>query len=79
MDNTRLLLQANCEKLLDQYQLNINAVKDLQYTLIQDVLPSVADELALAEDQIVWAKHWLQDTRASLGPHAVLFTLRMFP
>ncbi|KIK69267.1 hypothetical protein GYMLUDRAFT_642466 [Collybiopsis luxurians FD-317 M1] len=63
MDNTRLLLQANCDKLLDQYQLNINAVKDLQYTLIQDVLPSVADELALNSVQIVWAKHWLRDTQ----------------
>ncbi|KAJ4483946.1 CRAL-TRIO domain-containing protein [Lentinula aciculospora] len=60
---TRLLLQANCEKLLEQYQANMIAVKELQFTLIEDVLPSLETELALDSEQIAWAKQWLEDTQ----------------
>ncbi|KAF5380237.1 hypothetical protein D9757_008219 [Collybiopsis confluens] len=62
--DTRLLLQANCDRLLEQYELNVNVVKALQGTLIQDILPSVVDELALDAEQIDWAKQWLQDSQA---------------
>lgn len=64
--DTRLLLQKNCERLLEQYETNLKVVQELQYTMIEDVLPSVAGELALDSGQINWAKQWLEDARALL-------------
>ncbi|KAJ3982772.1 CRAL-TRIO domain-containing protein [Lentinula detonsa] len=61
--DTRLLLQANCDTLLKQYEANMKVVQELQSTLIEDVLPSIENELALDADQIFWAKQWLQDTQ----------------
>ncbi|KAE9389884.1 CRAL/TRIO domain-containing protein [Gymnopus androsaceus JB14] len=61
--DTHLLLQQNCDRLLAQYEANMKAVIGLQSTLIEDVLPSVADELALDSEQINWAKRWLEDTQ----------------
>ncbi|THU96738.1 CRAL/TRIO domain-containing protein [Dendrothele bispora CBS 962.96] len=60
----RSLLQANCDKLLTQYHSNLETVLELQSTLIEDVLPSVADELNLDSEQMEWAREWLQDTQA---------------
>ncbi|KAJ7282756.1 CRAL-TRIO domain-containing protein [Mycena rebaudengoi] len=57
-----LLLQANYEKLLQQYTENLEAVLALQGTLIEDILPSVTDELELDAGSIQWAKEWLNDT-----------------
>ncbi|KAJ7121329.1 CRAL-TRIO domain-containing protein [Mycena crocata] len=57
-----LLLKANCEKLLAQYAENQEAVLALQSTLLQDILPSVTDELELDADSIEWATEWLKDT-----------------
>lgn len=63
------LLQQNCDKLLSQYQANIDAVIELQNVLIDDVLPSLADELGLDSDATGWAKDWLSDT----GTRSALF------
>ncbi|KAK7473223.1 hypothetical protein VKT23_001321 [Stygiomarasmius scandens] len=60
----RSLLQGNCDKLLTQYRSNLKTVLELQATLIEDVLPSVADELNLGLEQREWAREWLQDTQA---------------
>lgn len=60
------LLQANCDKILAQYQSNLHAVLELQQLFINDILPSVADELALEPDATQWAKEWLEDTCTSL-------------
>ncbi|KAF7322032.1 Protein real-time [Mycena kentingensis (nom. inval.)] len=62
-----LLLQANREKseLFDvQYTESLDAVRELQTTLLQDILPSVADELDLSEGDgaLEWAREWLRDT-----------------
>ncbi|KAJ7467174.1 CRAL-TRIO domain-containing protein [Mycena latifolia] len=57
-----LLLKANFQQLLAQYTENLDAVRDLQGTLIQDILPSVTDELELDDPQIQWATEWLEDT-----------------
>ncbi|KAJ7933790.1 CRAL-TRIO domain-containing protein [Mycena leptocephala] len=60
-----LLLNANREKfqlLSSQYTENLEAVVDLQGTLIENYLPSVADELELDVESIQWAKEWLNDT-----------------
>ncbi|KAJ7049689.1 hypothetical protein C8F01DRAFT_1264912 [Mycena amicta] len=57
--------QTNREKfeLLDvQYTETIEAVRELQGTLIDDILPSVADELELDDDAVEWAREWLRDT-----------------
>ncbi|KAF5380370.1 hypothetical protein D9615_004739 [Tricholomella constricta] len=60
--STTDLLQANCERLLAQYNSNIQAVLALQSTLIRDILPSVSDELELSPEATEWAKEWLEDT-----------------
>ncbi|KAJ7646780.1 CRAL-TRIO domain-containing protein [Roridomyces roridus] len=57
-----LLLKANREKLLNTYAENLEAVLDLQRTLLADVLPSVTDELNLDADSEQWAAEWLNDT-----------------
>ncbi|KAJ3809028.1 CRAL-TRIO domain-containing protein [Lentinula aff. lateritia] len=61
--DTRLLLQANCDRLLEQYEANMKVVRELQSTLIEDVLPSLADELALNSEQIAWANQYLDDSQ----------------
>ncbi|KAK1225654.1 hypothetical protein PQX77_011411 [Marasmius sp. AFHP31] len=60
--DTRSLLQANCDRLIHEYQSNLDAAIELQTILIEDVLPSVATELELDEEQQDWARKWLQDT-----------------
>lgn len=55
-------LQENCNKLLESYYANIQDVERLQETLINDILPSVRDELQLSPDATEWAKQWLLDT-----------------
>ncbi|KAJ7212931.1 CRAL-TRIO domain-containing protein [Mycena pura] len=60
-----LLLQTNREKFKQlslQYTENLEAVLALQGTLIEDILPSVTDELELDDESIWWAKEWLSDT-----------------
>ncbi|KAF8893464.1 CRAL-TRIO domain-containing protein [Infundibulicybe gibba] len=56
------LLQANCDRLLDQYHSNLQNIVSLQTTLLRDILPSIADELQLNPDATEWAKEWLLDT-----------------
>ncbi|EFI28227.1 hypothetical protein CC1G_14252 [Coprinopsis cinerea okayama7 len=55
-------LRTNCDKLLEAYHANLQDVEKLQETLINDILPSVTDELELAPDATDWAKEWLLDT-----------------
>lgn len=62
--NTRDLLQANHDKLLEQYHLNLEGILALQATLIHDILPSVIDEFELGTEATEWAKQWLEDTCA---------------
>ncbi|KAJ7661636.1 CRAL-TRIO domain-containing protein [Mycena rosella] len=57
-----LLLKANFHRLESQYTENLDAVQALQGTLIQDILPSVTDELELDAESIRWATEWLSDT-----------------
>lgn len=59
--NTRDLLQANHEKLLEQYRSNLEGLLTLQAILIHDILPSVVDELELGIEATEWAKQWLED------------------
>ncbi|KAK0455505.1 uncharacterized protein EV420DRAFT_1553992 [Desarmillaria tabescens] len=56
------LLKTNCDKLLEQYHANLRDVRALQETLINDILPSVSDELRLGDLETSWAKEWLNDT-----------------
>lgn len=56
-------LETNRDALLEQYRSNLDDVYDLQDTLIQEILPSVSDELQLAPEIQDWAKEWLSDTR----------------
>jgi hypothetical protein len=60
--STSDLLQANYEKLLAEYTSNLQGVLDLQDTLVNDVLPSVVDELSLGPEATEWCREWLEDT-----------------
>lgn len=55
-------LETNKNALLDQYKENIDSVHELQHTLIQDILPSLSDELGLSQELQDFAKDWLADT-----------------
>ncbi|KAH6914400.1 CRAL-TRIO domain-containing protein [Coprinopsis sp. MPI-PUGE-AT-0042] len=55
-------LQENCNRLLESYHSNLQDVERLQETLINDILPSVRDELQLTPDATEWAREWLLDT-----------------
>ena len=55
-------LQENCNRLLESYQANIRDVQKLQETLLNDILPSVTDELQLSPDATEWSREWLMDT-----------------
>ena len=59
---TQKRLQTNQDALLEQYFANLEAVYNLQDTLIQNVLPSVTDELGLGLEAREWAREWLSDT-----------------
>lgn len=55
-------LRANRDKLLETYRTNLEETRNLQATLIRDVLPSVTGELNLSPDATEWAREWLSDT-----------------
>ncbi|KAK7000732.1 CRAL/TRIO domain-containing protein [Favolaschia claudopus] len=60
-----VIANANREKynlINSQYSENLEAVRELQGTLLDDILPSVTDELELDEEAIQWAEEWLADT-----------------
>ena len=59
-------LQTNRDALLEQYRSNLDDVYNLQDTLIQEILPSVTDELQLGPEIQDWAKEWLSDTRMQI-------------
>lgn len=72
------LLQANCEKLLQQYRANVEGTRLLQERLIADILPSVMDELQMNQDDEIWAREWLEDTckcRQGRGQECLIVTL----
>jgi hypothetical protein len=65
-------LQAAQDALLEEYRTNLEDIYNIQDTLIQDILPSVADDLDLSSDACAWAKEWLSDTCAQSLPLNVL-------
>lgn len=59
-------LQKNRDYLLQQYNSNLEDILNLQDTLIQDILPSITDELELCQEAVEWAADWLCDTGTCL-------------
>ena len=55
-------LRKNNDILLQVYRSNLQGVLDLQDTFIQDILPSVTDELGLCPEAVIWVTDWLCDT-----------------
>lgn len=55
-------LRKNKDVLLQEYRSNLQDVLDLQDTFIQDILPSVTDELELCPEAVTWVTDWLCDT-----------------
>ena len=55
-------LRKNKDILLQEYRSNLQDVLDLQDTFIQDILPSVTDELELCPEAVTWVTDWLCDT-----------------
>jgi hypothetical protein len=61
----RTLLEANCQNLVEEYHSRISFVLSLQEILIEDILPSIRDELQLDESRVLWSREWLEDTGQS--------------
>ena len=55
-------LRKNRDVLLQEYRSNLQDVLDLQDIFIQDILPSVTDELELCPEAVTWVTDWLCDT-----------------
>ena len=64
MDSERL--RNNRDILLQEYRSNLQDVLGLQDTFIQDILPSVTDELELSPEAVTWVTDWLCDTCTGL-------------
>ncbi|CAL1706220.1 unnamed protein product [Somion occarium] len=56
------ILQEYVDNLQKIYEENLEAVKSLQRTLTDEILPSLVDELDLDEEEQRKAEEWLQDT-----------------
>ena len=55
-------LRKNKDNLIQEYRSNLQDVLELQDTFIQDVLPSLTDELELCPEAVTWVTDWLCDT-----------------
>jgi retinaldehyde-binding protein 1 len=58
----RSILQDNHKKLVVQYEENFADVCALQSILNDELLPHVAQELALSDVDYAWTKGWVSDT-----------------
>lgn len=65
MDATHLL-EKNCEALLALYEEHISDIQDLRNILRDELLPQMAEDLGLPDDDVVWAREWLDDPGTSL-------------
>jgi hypothetical protein len=74
MASLQQLLQANCERLIEQYNARLNDVLVLQRTLIEDILPSTTVELGLDDCTVAWIREWLEDTGMSTTTSLSPFT-----
>lgn len=59
-------LRKNKDNLIQEYRSNLQDVLDLQDIFIQDVLPSLIDELELCPEAVTWVTDWLCDTCTGL-------------
>lgn len=57
------VLQEYVENLQKVYEENLAAVKALQQTLTDEILPGLIDELELGDERLKEAEDWLSDTR----------------
>ena len=55
------ILLSHYETLNAQYEENLEAVHELQRTLILQILPGLVDELALDEESEEYSLSWLED------------------
>ena len=70
----RNVLQQQLDALNELYDKNFEAVKQLQATLLDEILPGLVDEQGWDEAQIEDATEWLEDTRTfhSVRPPSML-------
>lgn len=61
------VLRKHHDSLNAQYEEHLEAVRELQKTLILQILPGLADELELDEDGLQYCLEWLEDSCASSG------------
>jgi hypothetical protein len=64
MMSFRPQLQASSNRMAELYARNAEAVRELQGTFIDEILPSMRDELGLDDETEDWAREWLEDTGA---------------
>lgn len=71
----RSLLETQVETLQTLYERNIEAVRALQKSLVDEILPSLADELELGSETVESLREWLEDTRTSTSLLSIIFSL----
>ena len=62
-------LEEQYNKLNELYDGNLDAVEQLQATLLNDIVPGLIDELELDVTAVDPTREWLQDTRKSRPLH----------
>ena len=62
-EDIRHVLEQQLDALNALYDQNLQTVKQLQATLLDEILPGLADEQAWDEADLERAIEWLQDTR----------------
>jgi hypothetical protein len=62
------VLRDNFDKLQEQYDANIETVLELKNVFLNDILPSVVDELALDDAATEFTREWLNDTCTPIFP-----------
>ncbi len=56
-------LESHIEALHTLYERNFQVVRNLQKTLLEEILPALEDELQMDAEKVAAATHWLEDTR----------------
>jgi hypothetical protein len=62
VEHIRTLLREQCTILTEEYRTHLQTVQHLQRVFLEDILPSLVDELQLDKPAVEWQAEWLNDT-----------------
>jgi hypothetical protein len=62
VEHIRNLLREQCAIMAEEYHTHLQTVQYLQSVFLEDIFPSLVDELHLDQPAIEWQANWLNDT-----------------